>query len=149
MARTRARIPRWSIGLVLLAASGLTTWAHRLVYQSAIHGPAQVAELAFALSTMVLACMGMLMLIGGKWCEPEKMARRIPRPPSLRDACDTRRGVAAMQASRALATAMRALCDGRESVSKPNIAVRRSGSSVIARRSKGSRLDVVRNRPGT
>jgi hypothetical protein len=144
----RARNLRWSIGLVLLAASGLTTWAHRSVYQSAIHGPAQAAELAFALSTMVLACMGMLMLIGDRWCEAEPRARRAPRPPSLRDACDTRRGVAAMQASRALAAAMRALCDSRESVSKANVTDRRSDSSGIARRSKGSRPDVVRDKPG-
>lgn len=97
----RARIPPRLIGIVLLAASGGTTLAHRAVYRTAIHGPAQAAELVFALSTFMLASMGMLMLItGAKLFAAPRAAPAESRPLSFRDACDTRRGVAAMRAGR-------------------------------------------------
>lgn len=59
------RLPARLGGLLLLAASAGTTLLHRSTYEAASQGPAQVAELGFALATFMLASTGILLLIHG------------------------------------------------------------------------------------
>ena len=109
------------LGLLLLFASGGTTLIHRSVYMAARHGPATAAELAASLATFMLASAGMLLLIHGARLfapvvflppgEPERpTASLTPMRAALTDlpgsACDTRRGIASLQARRALAVAV-------------------------------------------
>jgi hypothetical protein len=104
---------------MLLAASGGTTLLHRAIYEAARHDAPRLAEVAIGLLTFLLATAGMLMLIhgarlfegksGGPAAGPASPTRDVPPDPlrSTGDACDTRRGVALLQARRAIGAARR------------------------------------------
>lgn len=116
MDKVRVRLP----GLVLLAASGLSTLAHRCVYEAAREGPAQAAEFGLGLLTFLLASTATLLMIHG-----DKLFRRMddydPEPapighrpllPRLLEpitpagcAFDTRHGASMMQARHGSASA--------------------------------------------
>jgi hypothetical protein len=53
------------LGLIFIAAAGVSTLAHRAVYETARHGSPQAAECGLALLTFMLASFGILLLIHG------------------------------------------------------------------------------------
>jgi hypothetical protein len=112
------RLPPRLVGLALLAASGGTTLVHRTIYEAARHDAARLAELAIGLLTFLLASAGMLMLIHGARLFEGRPCGEAAKPASARDAsvdplgsaadaCDTRRGVALLQARGAIGAARR------------------------------------------
>lgn len=57
------------VGVLLILASCGTTLVHRAIWTAARHGPAQAAEMGLALTSFVLASLGMLLILhGAKWC---------------------------------------------------------------------------------
>lgn len=104
-------------GAGLLCASGLSTLAHRAVFEAVRQGPAHVAEFALGLLTFVLASTGVLLLIHGDrlfrrvvaedCAERKRPAHRFvtrllqPIEPAGR-AFDTRHGASMMQARHAI-----------------------------------------------
>jgi hypothetical protein len=113
-----ARLPPRLVGLALLAASGGTTLVHRAIYEGARHDAPRLAEVAIGLLTFLLASAGMLMLIQGARLFEGRPGGEAAKPASARDAsadplgstadaCDTRRGVALLQARGAIGAARR------------------------------------------
>lgn len=101
------------IGVLLILASCGTTLVHRAIWTAARHGPAQAAEMGMALTSFVLASLGMLLIIhgaklsagGGAGAKPRGRRRgrdlllffQEPVRPGTA-ILDTRDGVAGLQA---------------------------------------------------
>ncbi|NLS27108.1 hypothetical protein S2M10_21010 [Sphingomonas sp. S2M10] len=98
--------------LMILAACG-TTLVHRAIWTMARHGPAQAAEMGLALTSFVLASLGMLLLLhGDKLCAGRSWGSDLRTDRRRRDLhlffqepvrpgtgiLDTRDGVAGLQA---------------------------------------------------
>jgi hypothetical protein len=106
-------------GVLLLLASGGTTLVHRSIWEAARHGPAQAVEFGIALMTFTLASIGMLLVINGGRLFAQSKPDRGSRDrrgqdllvgflqPVRSQGCefDTRRGVARLQAVRAIEAA--------------------------------------------
>lgn len=109
------RIPPRLVGLMLIAASGASTLAHRSVYEAVRHGPAQTIEVGLGLLTFVFSSAGILLLLhGGKLFAPVGTLA-VSRPRAATDIArlmepiraqgrvyDTRDGAALMRARHAI-----------------------------------------------
>jgi hypothetical protein len=117
------KIPPRVTGLLLLAVASCPPWLRPSIYQAAGHDPGRAAEMAVGLLTFVLASTGVLMMIHGATLFDRKLVsgRRhfatpgcdlmhiLTGPAVLAGrACDTRQGVALMQARQAIAAARHA-----------------------------------------
>lgn len=134
------RWPSRLAGLALLTVSGGTTLLHRAMIEAAGPGPAQAAEFAVGLLTFVLASTGILLLIHGAKVfesdrEPAPAERRHSRPadhhvvaepvPPIREALDTRQGVALILARQAMAAAARRRATDAADTRHPSLDVRK------------------------
>jgi hypothetical protein len=101
------------VGVLLLAASGISTLVHRAVYQATRQGPPQLAELGLGLLTFMLASAGILLVIhGARLWHRDEADPNVPEKTQTTDleslllgqvtpagqAFDTRRGASLMKA---------------------------------------------------
>jgi len=137
------RLPPRLIGVMLVAASGVSSLVHRSVYEAAYQGPAQAAEFALGLLTFIFASAGILLLVhGGKLLDQSSASSMSPNARSADIAArlmepikahgriyDTRHGASLMQARHAIRTCRR-LVSHNTSHGKPLLGSRRSILSI-------------------